>query len=172
MAKDYRLSPRGQSAIVREEAIVLFVYEDKDTKGVIHRANGVGNNDDSMAPDARITVEEAIEKFHENIKRFEAVVSETITRDLNEHEADALISRAFNSGVTGFRVGQAKLIQAVNNNDIVGVVWELAMAGNKKRRRHEADMYHTGRYIDFRLVPLFEVDLKHRRMIPNPIQVP
>lgn len=172
MAGANKFSPRGLAQIVREEAIVLFVYEDIDTKGVKHRANGIGNNDDSLALDTRTTVEQAVEKLYENVKRFEAVVNETITRVLEPNEFDAVGSRAFNAGVTGFRVGEQKLIEAVNNFDVVGIVWELAMDGNKSRRRHEADMFINNKYIDFSKVPLLEVDIRHMRWIPNPIQVP
>lgn len=165
-----KMSPRGLASVVREEAIVLFVYEDTDTKGVRHRANGIGNNDDSLDLSSRITVDEAVAQFLENIRRFEAVVDRTITRKLAQNEYDALVHRAFNSGVRGFEVGERDLIDAVNRDDDRAVVMELVRDGNLARRIREANMYVSAYYNSkMDKVRLYENDLRHFVEIPNPI---
>lgn len=100
----------GLCQIIREEAIVLTTYDDG---GKI--ANGIGNRDDSLVPGSTITIEEAIKTFLFNMTRFEAVVDRSFTRILLPHQKDAMGSRAFNSGVTGF-TRLTGLIKAVEDN--------------------------------------------------------
>lgn len=132
----------GLCQIIREEAIVLTTYDDG---GKI--ANGIGNRDDSLVPGSMITIEEAIKTFLFNMTRFEAVVDRSFTRTLLPNQRDAMGSRAFNSGVTGF-TRLTGLIKAVEDDNKRMVIYELCRGGNLKRRLHEASMYCFAEYKD------------------------
>lgn len=166
-----KMSLKGLAQGICEEAIVLFVYRDKDTKGVWHSANGIGNNDDNLDTSTRITIEQAVAQYLENFKRFEAAVNRSITRqDIRQNEFDALGLRAFNSGVRGFEEGEKVLIDAVNAKDARRVCQEMIADGNLKRRVHEAALFMDEHmYIDASKCRLYEKLITDWRLIPNPL---
>ncbi|MBA2125046.1 hypothetical protein DLM45_02240 [Hyphomicrobium methylovorum] len=99
-----------------------------------------------------VTEAEGEAMFAKEMGRFEEAVTEAVTVSINQNEADALISFAYNIGVAGFK--GSTLLKKLNKGDRKGAVAEfgrwnkatvkgkkVALAGLTSRRTREASLF-------------------------------
>lgn len=178
--------------VARYEGCVTVTYWDISSDGSKKKADGLGNQDDSLELNGHVSIEQAFAKLKENAVRFESVVDRVVTRALLSHQKGALVSRAFNAGVAGFGA-LTDLISAVNADDSQAVAVELLkgteevwknpdLDGNLRRRLFEATQYESGQYRDLRrvgdkwyevpMLPLFTDDPRKAGVRPLWIPMP
>lgn len=100
-----------------------------------------------------VTKEEALELLLADATREAAPVRKALTRQPEQHEADALISLAFNCG--GSAIAKSTLIRLLNAGDKVGASvqfdrWSKAggrvIKGLARRRKAERQLFISGAY--------------------------
>jgi len=118
MANDHlHLSPAGGRFIRSFEALVLTAYQDPGPRRTW--TIGWGNTDPAWAfAGNTITREQAEVLFRRDVVWAEQAVRELMTRDLAQHEFDALVSLVFNIGRAAFSSSTAR--RRINSGDIEG----------------------------------------------------
>ena len=87
------------------------------TLGFIKIGNAIVNLD------AELSEDEVWKLFNQDIKRFEKVVNERVTPALNQNQFDALVSFAYNVGVTAFE--GSTLLKVLNQHHFDQVQHQL-----------------------------------------------
>lgn len=141
-----QVSLKGLLEILSHEAIVLHPYKDSAgvwTIGVGHTAAAGGPDPKGMG---KITIEEALRIFRNDVRKFERRVDNTISRGCRQNEFDAAVSFDFNTG----GIHRATWVKLFND----GKRAEAAKAFmNWKRppeiiprRKRERDLFFKGEY--------------------------
>lgn len=126
------------------EGLRLRAY--KDAVGVL--TIGFGDTE-NVTPGMVITKDEAIARLKKRIAReFEPGVRKALARTPTQHEFDAMVSLAYNIGVSAF--SKSTLVKKFNAGDLHGAAdeflrWKLAggriLAGLLRRRRTERALF-------------------------------
>jgi lysozyme len=95
---------------------------------------GYGHTSDVCMSTAPVTQAEAVEILRRDLARFELAVVESVSVPLDQSEFDALVSLAFNIGVSAFRT--STLLRHLNAGDRAAPaaefdVWNKGRAGGK-----------------------------------------
>lgn len=108
-----KTSTKGLLALINLEGVVLSSY--RDSAGVL--TIGVGHTaaagQPRPVPGLRITLEQAIGVFRDDIRHYEAGVGLAVKVPLKQHEFDALISFHFNTGA----IARAAITRHLNAGD-------------------------------------------------------
>ncbi len=152
-------SETGRKLIQHFESCKLKAYADDHSPPIatIGWGNTTYPNGAKVQMGEAITQQQADDMFAATLPRYEAKVSTRITRELLQHEFDALVSFCYNAG-TGYRGSNGKyhdfdLWQKVNqmDADILSYWQKLATtAGGKplsgliRRRKSESTLFTTG----------------------------
>ena len=144
------LSEKGINFVTKEEGVILKPYLDSVKKPTI----GIGSTywEDGTPvkmTDKPITRDRAIQLFKATLKRYEAQVNKSITREINQNQFDALVSLCYNIGTAGF--AGSTVVKKINNNpcdpEIRRWIEVWRNAGGKpillKRRQREANLYFS-----------------------------
>lgn len=145
-----KTSTMGLLALINHEGVVLSSYRDSAgvlTIGVGHTA-AVGPPRPS--PGLRITLEQAIRLFREDIRRYEAGVERAVKVPLKSHEFDALVSFHFNTGAIA-RAAITRHLNAGNRQKAAAAFMNWTTAGGiagalSGRRSAERAMFARGDY--------------------------
>lgn len=150
------LSKQGALAIAAYEACYLYAYPDPGTGGRPWTI-GVGHTRAAGLPQVykgmSITLEDAFDIFHNDIKRVCDDVMKIINAPLKQHEFDALVSFHYNTGA--LRTGTVDYhINHGNRTKAMATLKLYVNAGGQKlkglviRREKEARMFTAGDYGD------------------------
>ncbi|MBB3977358.1 GH24 family phage-related lysozyme (muramidase) [Rhizobium azooxidifex] len=144
-------SAAGRKAITAHEDNVLTAYPDPATGGEPWTI-GVGHTSAAGPPKVvrgmKITAAESDEILSRDLKTFEAGVRSAVKVPLNQNEFDALVSLAFNIGVSAF--SKSTLVKKLNAGDRAGaadqfIVWNKAggrvLKGLVNRRASERALF-------------------------------
>lgn len=142
-----KTSERGLAEIAAHEGIVTSRY--KDSVGVW--TIGVGHTKNAGAPDpmkikGELSLDDIMEIFARDIKRFEKRVSSAFTRRLNQAQFDAAVSFDFNTG----GIHRASWVKNFNAGDDQSA-WHSFMKWRKpseiiQRRNAERQLFFNGKY--------------------------
>lgn len=140
-----KISDKGIEFLIKEEGEVLTAYKCQVGVWTI----GVGHTGKDVVPGMEISKEKSRELLKLDLRRFENIVNKSINGTLKQHEFDALVSLAFNIGVSAF--SKSTLVKRINAGaDIkdIEVAWKMwRMGGGKvlpilvRRREKEIKMY-------------------------------
>lgn len=144
------ISQKGIDFIVKEEGIILKPY--RDAVGI--PTIGVGstyyeNGQRVKMNDPAITKDRAIGLFKNVLAAYEIGVWSNTRDDINQNQFDALVSLAYNIGVTGFKNSTLLKIVNANPNDkkIIEAFKAWRFAGKNpillNRRIREAKLYFS-----------------------------
>lgn len=116
------MSDNGLDKLVKREGVVLSVYKDSaglDTIGVGHlitrtekKTGVIGIAGYPIKYRDGISKVQAMAILRGDLKRFENAVQRMVTVDIEQHQFDALVSFAFNVGVSAF--GRSTLLRKLN----------------------------------------------------------
>ena len=144
------LSEAGAEFIARFEGFKAEQYFCPAGFATIGYGHRLGPTDDIH----HVTVAEALDLLRADADREAAPVRKALTRQPNQHEADALISLAFNCG--GNAIARSTAVRLINEqapvNQITGAwaAWNKAggriSRGLMKRRGAELRLFLTGAY--------------------------
>lgn len=144
-----KLSNKGYEFLGKEEGLRLTAYQDSVGVWTIGYGNTFYEDGSKVKQGDRITKERAMELFRSIVKRFEAGVNKTITRELNANQFDALVSLAYNIGVAAF--SKSTVAKRVNANPCDPSIRDAFLmwrnAGGKpillNRRKREYELYRS-----------------------------
>jgi len=123
-----QISAEGRKFIAAWEGCRLESYLDSGGRATI----GVGHlmlPGDSRGP---LTQDEADALFVADLLRFEDAIAELVTKELRQHEFDAVVSLAFNVGTDAFARSQMRGM--INAENFVGAACEFTKWGKVDRR--------------------------------------
>jgi GH24 family phage-related lysozyme (muramidase) len=154
-------SHEGACALAREEGVVLQVYMDGNTPAV-----GMGHNDARLKVGDKITLEEAVALFKQDIKKFTAGVLKVLTKPTLQHELDAMILLAYNIGLGSF--SRSSVVAHFNSGDKAKaadafLLWHKASGKADVllgRRQRERTLFLTSSYGKIDTVPVWTGDPK------------
>lgn len=135
-----KLSDKGRNFLINEEGCRLDAY--KDSKGIW--TIGVGHtgkvNGQAIGPGMKITKDQAIELFNNDIAKFEAYVNKVVKVPISQNMFDAMVSYSFNVGSLG-----PKFLQKLNSGDYKGAMAELTTINPElqARRQREQSLFGT-----------------------------
>ena len=138
-----RISDTGIALIQEFEGLRLVAYRCSAGKPTI----GFGHTKTARMGQ-RISMERAEQLLREDLDTFERCVDRAVSVPLNQNEADALISWAFNVGCGA--VARSTLVHKLNAGDRKGAADELlrwnkaggkALPGLTRRRRAERELF-------------------------------
>jgi lysozyme len=143
-----KVDAAGRAFLTKEEGEVLHEYLDSGGKPTI----GVGHLLTKYTPGRTITHEQSQQQLTADLARFEAAVNRLVTRPINQHQFNALVSFAFNLGDGALQ--RSSLLRLVNagSTDAGAItaafkLWQNVNgkpdAGIKARRGREAALYLT-----------------------------
>lgn len=139
-----KLSSRGLDLIKSFEGLELKAY--KDSVGVL--TIGYGSTGSHVTVGKVITKQEADDLLKQDVVRFEKGVSDLVKVSLNQNQFDALVSFAFNLGLSNLK--SSTLLKKLNASDYVGASkeferWNKAagkvLNGLTRRRIAERDLF-------------------------------
>lgn len=144
------LSKTGRKFLADQEGLRLKAY--RDVKGIA--TIGIGNtyyeNGDPVKMGDSISYERALELFNIILPKYEQAVRDTINRELNQNQFDALVSLCYNIGISGFKGSTvARRVNANPCDPTIRDAFEMwRNSGNNKgillpRRKREADLYFS-----------------------------
>ena len=114
-----RLNKEGYEALHQREGLRLKPY--LDTKGVPTIAIGNTYYENGKAvtmQDKALTKEEAMHLGNLTADKFALQISKLITSNVNQNQFNALVSLAYNIGITGFKNSTVLRLLNINPNDI------------------------------------------------------
>lgn len=120
---------------------------------------GYGHTGQDVEPESRINKRQAHSLLVADLKRFEAAVDQAVKVALTDNQFGALVSFAFNVGVSGFR--KSTLLRKLNQSDYDAVPEELMrwvhskgrrIQGLANRRAAEAGLWSRGEFVSSRHV--------------------
>ena len=132
------------------EGCKLTAYPDPATGGDPWTI-GYGHTGADVHPGLTITQEQAETLLMKDIQKAAADVNAKVTKDLTQHEFDALVDFTFNCGAGNFN--NSTLLKKLNAGDFEGAShefekWDMAagkhMAGLLRRRHAEAQEFISG----------------------------
>jgi len=138
-----RISDAGIALIQEFEGLRLASYRDPVGVWTV----GYGHTK-TARPGQRISIEQAEQLLRDDLAVFEACVRRAVLVELNQNEADALISLAFNVGCGA--VARSTLVRKINAGDRKGAAdeflrWDKAggkrLQGLARRRRAERELF-------------------------------
>ena len=138
-----RISANGIALLREFEGLRLVAYQDPVGIWTI----GFGHTK-TVRPGQRISMERAEQLLREDLAVFERCVDRAVTVPMNQNEADALISWAFNVGCGA--VARSTLVRKLNAGDRAGAAdeflrWNKAggksLPGLSRRRRAERELF-------------------------------
>lgn len=143
-----RVSPEGAAFIKQFEGLRLSSYECQAGVWTV----GYGTTGPDIGPDTKITKQEAEILFASDLMQFESGVRDFLKVTVNQNQFDALVSFAYNVGLSAFR--NSTLLRLLNDRaDTQIVAAEFSRwiyAGNKKaseglkiRREKEKQLFLT-----------------------------
>lgn len=163
-----KVSDKGVLELAEHEGIVLGPYLDSVgvwTYGVGHTA-AAGGPDPSKMPkvDTRSWTKEQVNEevmkvlqlFDVDLDKYEARVNRAITRPLQQHQFDALVSFDFNTG----GILRANLTKEINSGNLSGDGFMGWVRPKEiiKRRKAEQALFRTGNYdANGSFIPVYDV---------------
>jgi GH24 family phage-related lysozyme (muramidase) len=152
-----KLTKQGAAFIAHFEGVYTHLYNDPAghcTIGVGHLVHhGPCNGSEPAAFRSGITKKAALDLLQKDASEFARVVTREVKTPLEPHQADALISFAFNVGSQAFST--STLLRKLNGGDHKSVPSELArwtkaggvtLPGLVRRRKAEGDLFAKGDY--------------------------
>ncbi|WP_175869359.1 lysozyme [Bartonella gabonensis] len=149
-----KISTEGLTLIKQLEGLRLEAYEDSGDIWTI----GYGHTNAAGAPsvhkDMQITEEEAEKILYQDLKQYEAAVEKAVTVPLSDEQFAALVSFAYNVGITAFY--KSTLLKKLNNGEYDAVPTELQkwtrvkgkrVQGLVNRRAAEAGLWVKGAHV-------------------------
>ena len=144
-----KLSEKGYTFLGKEEGIRLRAYLDPVGVPTIGYGSTFYQDGTKVKMGDTVTPCKANALFHSIVKEFEDGVNKMVTSDINQNQFDALVSIAYNIGLSAFR--KSTLLKRVNSNpcdvDIRNQFEAWKFAGGKpillNRRKREADLYFS-----------------------------
>ena len=143
-----KINEEGLSLIKSFEGLRLKAY--KCPSGVWTLGYG---HTEGVKPGMIITEEQAEKYLCQDLERFEKGVEDLVVVDINENQYSALVSLAFNIGLSNFKKSTLlKLINKGNQNELEAVhsqfkrwVWagSQILPGLQRRREAEFKLYST-----------------------------
>ncbi len=110
-----RISPNGLEFIKHWEQFRSKPY--KDSSGVPTIGFGTTyypNGERVRLTDPEITLEQALEIYHDNLLIYQIAVDSFTRDDINQNQFDALVSFAYNAGIQALKT--SKLLRLINEN--------------------------------------------------------
>jgi len=143
-----RVSPEGAAFIKKFEGLRLSSYECQAGVWTV----GYGTTGPDIGPDTKITKQEAEILFASDLMQFESGVRDFLKVTVNQNQFDALVSFAYNVGLSAFR--NSTLLRLLNDRADTQIVaaefLRWIYAGNKKaseglkiRREKEKQLFLT-----------------------------
>jgi lysozyme len=142
------LNDAGLNLIKSFEALRLTAYPDPGT-GAEPWTIGYGHTD-SVSQGDTCTIDQANQYLQDDLNQFIQGVTSLLTLELNDNQFSALVSFAFNCGLSNLK--HSTLLREINANNFDNVMtnfqmWDKAagsiMAGLLKRRTAEANLFMT-----------------------------
>ncbi len=145
-----KTSTKGLLALIDLEGVVLSSYRDSAGVWTIGVGHTAAAGPPKPGPGLRITLEQAIRLFGEDIRRYEAGVERAVKVSLNQHEFDALASFHFNTGAIS-RAAITRHLNAGDKNKAAAAFMNWTRAGGvtgalSARRSAERAMFARGDY--------------------------
>lgn len=116
-----QLSTAGRDLIAKFEGNSLKAY--RDSGGVL--TIGIGHTGRDVSPGLVWTQEQVNSAFANDIARFEAAVSRSVTVPVTQGQYDAMVSLAFNIGASAFE--ESTLLKKLNAQDYEGASAQFAV---------------------------------------------
>lgn len=153
-----RMSEKGKELLIHFEDVKTHAYADSGGVWTIGIGTTVYPNKRKVKKGDVITEKEAYQLLDLLLPKYEAIVRSRITRPLLQHEFDALVDFAYNTG-GGYNTPQGykwyDLWENVNKNmgkDGLWAYWTKTavtaggkyLAGLARRRKAECHLYQTG----------------------------
>ena len=138
-----RLSQRGQRLIEKFEGREKVAYLDGGGVWTIGIGHTAGVKRGQVATDAQIEC-----WFAEDVAKAVAGVNKAVTVPVTQNQFDAMVSLAFNIGVSAF--SSSTLVRKLNSGDVAGAALQFArwnmdngkvVGGLTRRRAAEADLF-------------------------------
>ncbi len=152
----------GVAFIARREGFVSVAYPDGRYFSI-----GFGYNGPDVSESQSITFQRGLELLETVVHDVAKRVDRKLTLQLHPHRFDALVSAAYNLGVTGINgvimlVNQRMFIDAMDelekrNKVKVGNNFEVS-EGLRRRRARERDMFLNANYGDIDMIPTWNGD--------------
>ena len=125
-----RVSPEGAAFIKQFEGLRLSSYQCQANVWTV----GYGTTGPDIGPDTKITKQEAEILFASDLMQFESGVRDFLKVTVNQNQFDALVSFAYNIGLSAFR--NSTLLKLLNDKaDTTIIAAEFSRwiyVGNKK----------------------------------------
>jgi lysozyme len=149
------LSPAGLAFLKRHEGFRSHLYNDSQGHATIGYGHLVHRGRVGTDPNAEFMYAGGLAEapasllLARDLKRYEAAVRTFISRGLQQHEFDALVSFTYNVGVKGF--AESTLCRRVNGSATPDAIEAAFMMWTKNpelrgRRRDEVALYNHGEY--------------------------
>jgi lysozyme len=148
----FSLSDEGLLFLRGHEGCRLGLYNDSAghcSIGIGHLVHhGPCNGSEPAKFRNRLTEDEVIDLFRNDLQKYESAVSNSVTSRLNQYYYDALVSFAFNIGIGGFQTsGVLKEVNAKRYSKVPGEMMKwLNPPELRGRRTDEAHLFATGIY--------------------------
>ena len=145
------VSASGQQFIRRAEAFRSHAYRDAAGFWTIGYGHKIVAGD-NLSSSSVITEDYALALFAQDLLRTADAVRSSLQRAVTQGQFDAMVSLAYNIGVSAFR--NSTLLRLVNAGDLAGAATQFArwiyaggqaLAGLLTRRRQEAALFTGGR---------------------------
>lgn len=145
------ITPQARALIRKYEGCKLKAYQCSAKKWTIGWGNTFYEDGSSVKPGDTITQERADKLFVILLDQFAAELRPAITSKINDNQFAALLSFAYNAGITRFRGSTLRrLVNANPSNPAIRTEfgkWTRAngqvLKGLVTRRQAEADLYFT-----------------------------
>lgn len=141
-----KLSNAGKKLIHGFEGLRLKAYKAVPTEK--YWTIGYGHYGSDVKEGMEIDKKKAEELFEKDIAKFEKAVNDSVTQEINQNMFDALVSFAYNVGVTAFK--KSTLLKKINGGDFIGASEEFkrwnkssgkVLNGLVRRRTMEAELF-------------------------------
>lgn len=162
-----KTSNKGLQFIAYKEGLCQSKY--KDSVGVWTIAIGATRSEipdlASWPKTKKLSIEECIDLFKKSIKKYEKAVNKYLTRKIEQHQFDALVSWCYNVGVGWLK--RATVMRRINNGETGERLYSALMMYKKPpeiigRRKAEATLLSYGKYPSKMPVNVFPVSKNSR----------
>lgn len=154
-------SREGIADIIGHEAIVPFRYRDSvgvDTCFIGHTAAAGPPDPRTIAFGVERSIEEAMEVFRRDLRKYERRVDRAVTVPIAVHERDALTGFDLNTG----RIHDCTLVKKLNAGDRDGAIAEFDKWHRPpevtRRRDEEKRLFATGQYASGGMANVYPAD--------------